>query len=69
MHSWSIFGAQTNHGRLHKLTKLITAQTWRKPPPSPNSILCAWLEGQHPNVIFSWDSEVGVLKFPKLGLL
>jgi hypothetical protein len=33
----------------------------------PYSILCAWPQGQHPNVILSWDSQVGVLKFPKLG--
>jgi len=32
-------------------------------------IFCAWPHDQHPNVILSWDSQVGVLKFPKLGLL
>jgi hypothetical protein len=34
----------------------------------PYSILCAWLGDQHPNVILSRDSQVGVPKFPKLGL-
>jgi hypothetical protein len=33
----------------------------------PYNIFCTWPRGQHPNVIFSWDSQVGVLKFPKLG--
>jgi hypothetical protein len=33
----------------------------------PYSILCAWPWDQHPNVILSWDFQVGVLKFPKLG--
>jgi len=32
----------------------------------PYSILCAFLQGLHPNVIFPQDSQVGV---PKLGLL
>ncbi len=32
------------------------------------SILCVWPQGQHPNVILSQDSQVGVPKFPKLGL-
>jgi len=35
----------------------------------PYSILCAWPWDQHSNVILSWDSQVGVPKFPKLGLL
>jgi hypothetical protein len=33
----------------------------------PCSILCAWAWGQHPNVILSRDSQMGVPKFPKLG--
>jgi hypothetical protein len=32
------------------------------------SILCAWPQGQHPNVILSC-SQVGIPKFSKLGLL
>jgi hypothetical protein len=35
----------------------------------PYNIFCAWPWGQHPNVILSLDSQVGVLKFLKLGLL
>jgi len=34
----------------------------------PYSNLYAWPQGQHPNVILSRDSQVGVAKFPKLGL-
>ncbi len=33
----------------------------------PYNILCAWPWHQHPNVILSKDSQMGVLKFPKLG--
>jgi hypothetical protein len=32
------------------------------------SILCASSQGPHPNDILSHDSQIGVLKFPKLGL-
>jgi hypothetical protein len=32
------------------------------------SILYAWPWGQHPNVILSQDSQIGILKFPKLEL-
>jgi hypothetical protein len=35
----------------------------------PYNILCAWSHDQHPNVILSWDSQMGVPKCPKLGLL
>jgi len=34
----------------------------------PYSIIYAWSWGQHPNVILSQDSQVGILKFSKLGL-
>jgi hypothetical protein len=33
----------------------------------PYTTLCAWPRGQHPNIILSHDSQIGVLKFPKLG--
>jgi len=59
------------HGRATSklgLTRLTTAQTWGKPPPSPYSILYGWPRDQHPNNILSQDSQVGVPKFPKLGL-
>jgi hypothetical protein len=35
----------------------------------PYNILCAWPRDQHPNVIMSWDSQVGISKFPKLRFL
>jgi hypothetical protein len=34
VHGWNSFGARTNHGQ-HGHTRLTTAQTWGKPPPSP----------------------------------
>jgi hypothetical protein len=34
----------------------------------PYSILCASPQGPHPNGFLSWDSQVGVLKLPKLGV-
>ncbi len=34
----------------------------------PYIILCAWPQDQHPNVILSRDSQVGILKFLQLGL-
>jgi hypothetical protein len=34
----------------------------------PYSILYVWPRDQHPNVILSWDSQVGVPKFSQLGL-
>jgi len=34
----------------------------------PYSILCASPWVSHPNGILSWDSQMGVQKFPKLGL-
>jgi hypothetical protein len=67
-----VVGTPLVHGRAtskHGLIRFNTAQTWGKPPPSPYSILCAWPHDQHPNVILSWDSQMGVSKFPKLGLL
>jgi len=33
------------------------------------SVLCASPRGPHPNGTLSWDPRMGVLKFPKLGLL
>jgi hypothetical protein len=34
----------------------------------PYNILCVWSHDQHPNVILSQDFQVGIPKFPKLGL-
>jgi len=35
-----------------KLTKLTTARTQKKPPPSPYSILCVFPQDPHPNGLF-----------------
>ncbi len=69
VHSWSTFGARTSH----------RWNTNSQDPPRfglggshhlpPYSILCAWPQDQHSNVILSQDSQVGVSKFPKLKLL
>jgi hypothetical protein len=32
------------------------------------NIFCAWPQNQHPNIILSWDSPMGVPKFQQLGL-
>jgi hypothetical protein len=68
VHSWSTFSAKTNHGQFG-LTRLTTARTWGKPPPSPYSILCTSLQGSHPNGFLSQDSHLGIPKLPTLGFL
>jgi hypothetical protein len=66
--NWSIFGARTSHEQTQ------THKTHHSPNSGeittfpPYSILYAWSRGQHPNVIFSQDSQVGIPKFPKLRL-
>jgi hypothetical protein len=68
--SWSTFGARTNHGQ-HRHTRLTTARTWGKPPPSPYSILSDAPQRLHPNGYFSRDSRdsrVGVPKSRPTGL-
>ncbi len=69
MHSWSTFGARTSHGqtwthKIHHNSYLGEAITF---PLIIN--FCAWPRGQHPNVILSRDSQVGISKFLKLRLL
>jgi hypothetical protein len=49
-------------------TRLITAWTWGKPPPSPYSIFCDCPWGLHLNVNFLGTPKLGVPKFLKLGL-
>ncbi len=66
--NWSTFGARTSHEqtqthKIHHSPDL--GETTTSPP---YSIFCAWSQGQHSNVIFSRDSQVGILKFPKLKL-
>jgi hypothetical protein len=59
------------HGRAtgkHGFTRFTMARTWGKPHLPPYSIFYAWPWDQHPKVILSQDSQVGVPKFPKLGL-
>jgi hypothetical protein len=50
-------------------TRLTTARTWGSHHLPPYSILCASPWGPHPNDILSWESQMGVPKFPELGLL
>jgi hypothetical protein len=46
------------------------ARTWGEATTFPAyNILYVWPPGQHPNVILFQDSQVGVLKFLKWGLL
>ncbi len=68
MHRWNIFGAWTSHGqtRTHKThhgLDLGEATTF-----SLIVFFYAWPWDNYPNVILSQDSQVEVLKFPKLGL-
>jgi hypothetical protein len=53
--------------RKHRLTTLTTPETWGKHHLPPYSIFCAWPDGQHTNVILYHGSQVGVLKFSKIG--
>jgi hypothetical protein len=50
--------AMGNYG----FTRLTTAWTWGKPPPSPYSVFYAWPHGLHPNVILFRHSQVGSLE-------
>jgi hypothetical protein len=52
-----------------ELTRLTTAWIWWSHHFPPYSILCASPWGPHPNGILSWGSQMGIPKFPKLGLL
>jgi hypothetical protein len=67
MHNWSTFGAWMNHGQT-QTHKIHHNSDLGKPSPPPYNILCAWPRSQHPNVILSQDSQVGVPKFLKLRL-
>jgi hypothetical protein len=58
-------GQTTCKRRLTRLTMLRLGGSHHLPF---YSILYAWSQGQHPNVILFWDSQVGVSEFPKLGL-
>jgi hypothetical protein len=68
MHSWSTLVHGWTMSK-HGLTRFTTARIWGGSHHlPPYNILCAWPWGQHPNVILSWDSQVGVPKLPQLGL-
>jgi hypothetical protein len=58
------------HGQttcIHRLTRLTMAQTWRKSPPSPYSILCDLPWRLHPNDIFPGTPKLKFSKISKLG--
>jgi hypothetical protein len=59
MHNLDTFGARTSHRQtwIHKIHHVLY------------NILCAWPQDRHPNVILSRDSQMGVPKFSKLGLM
>jgi hypothetical protein len=67
VHSFSTFGATMNHKqtRTHKTHH---GPDLKETTTFPYSILCASPRGPHPNGILSRDSQMGVSKFPKLGL-
>jgi hypothetical protein len=68
MHSWSTFGATTSHGQ-HGHTRLTTARTWGKPPPSPLIVYFVTLHGTHIQMAFlPQDSRAGVPKSRLAGL-
>jgi hypothetical protein len=57
------------HGRatgIHGLTIFTTIWTWGSHHLPPYSIIYAWPQGLHPNVILPWDSQVESLKIPKI---
>jgi hypothetical protein len=51
-----------------EFTRLTMARTWRKPHLPSYNILYGWPWDQHPNDILTRESQVGVPKFPNLGL-
>jgi hypothetical protein len=68
VHNWNTSGVRTSHEQL-KHTRLTTARTWGSHHLPLYSILCTSPQGPHPNGFLSWDSQVGVPKFPHMGLL
>ncbi len=53
----------------HKFARLTIDWTWGSHHLPFYSIICVWPQGQHPNVILFQDSQMGVPKISKLGLL
>jgi hypothetical protein len=52
---------------MSRFTRLTTPQIWGSQNLPPYSILCVWPQGLHPNVILSWDSQVGSPKIFEIG--
>jgi len=67
VHSLSIFHARTNHEQIqtHKTHHGELEGSHHLPP---YNILCDSPRDPHPNGILSWNSQMEVLKLPKLGL-
>jgi hypothetical protein len=68
MHSLNTFGTWTNHGhtrtyKIHYGPNLGEATTF---PPIIFFVISH--KGLHPNVIFSWDSQVGSLEIFEIGI-
>jgi hypothetical protein len=63
MHSWSTFVVRMNHGQTQIHYNLDLGEVTTFPL---TDILYVWPWDQHPNVILSQDSQVGISKFSKL---
>ncbi len=68
MHSWNTFGAKMNHEQT-QITRFIIARTWGNHHLPPYSILYAYPQALHPNVILLWDSQVVSFKILEMGIL
>jgi hypothetical protein len=68
VHNWSTFGAKMSHGKTWAHKSHHGLDLWGSHHLPLYIILCASPWGPHPNGILSWDSQMGISKFPKLGL-
>jgi hypothetical protein len=68
MHNWNTFGVRTSHKQF-RFTRLTTVQTWGSHHLPPYNIFYSSPWGPHLNGFLSWDSQVGISKFPQLGIL
>jgi hypothetical protein len=68
LRSWNtlVHGQATSK---HGFTRLTMTQTYGKPSPSSLYYILCLVTGWAPNAILSWNSQVGVSKFPQLSLL
>jgi hypothetical protein len=69
VHSWNTFGTKTSHEQIQIHKTHHNSDLGENHHLPPYSILCASPRNPHPNGILSQDSQMGILKFPKLGLL